>query len=367
MIDARLKHQYDRACQHASYSILRHPQLSMQDQLHQLAESVRPTDERDVYGRGGLVEQFEQQVATLLGKDAALLLPTGTLAQPLALKLHAQATGKNTVALHPTSHLLLHEHMGIEALWQLNTVTVGTPRRVLTCDGLHQQNPAELAALLLELPMREIGGDLPQWDELTAQTNWARSHGIRCHLDGARLWQATTYYQRSLSQISALFDSVYVSFYKDLGGISGAVLAADEEFIEDARIWARRAGGNPISLYPEVLAARKGLEQHLPVIDDAVTYAVRLGAMINDIDGISVTPNPPKAAMFHLIFAAPPQRLAQTITDYTRETGVVVLPLPRSGDQQHSVCEIAIGRNAMSQPHDFWLRHVKAFMKALNR
>ncbi|MGM0526482.1 MAG: threonine aldolase family protein [Pseudomonadota bacterium] len=365
MIDQSTKNRYLLACQQASHSILRQPQSSMAEQLTSLAEELANHEQRDVYGSGDLIETFEQQVANLLGKPAALFLPTGTLAQPLVLKVHSQQTGRPAVALHPTSHLLLHEQMGIEHLWGLTTKPVGRRESPITLDDLTSMAPSELAALLIELPMREIGGQLPDWNELTAQCQWARENGIRLHLDGARLWQATTYYQRNLADICHLFDSVYVSFYKDLAGISGAILAAETDVIEEAKVWDRRAGGNVISLYPEILAARRGLRENLPVIPEAVDYARLLGTTMADIDGITVTPNPPQAAMFHLRFPLPPNYLADKIADYVQEYGVVILPLPRSGDTEHCVCEIPVGRNAMSQPQSFWLRHVKQFMNSL--
>ena len=74
--------------------------------------------------------------------------------------------------------------------------------------------------MLLELPQRELGGTLPTWDELVAQVTWARERGAAVHLDGARLWEATPFYDqsydKSLANIAALFDTIYVSFYKGL-------------------------------------------------------------------------------------------------------------------------------------------------------
>ncbi|MGM0481166.1 MAG: threonine aldolase family protein [Pseudomonadota bacterium] len=365
MIEQNTQKRYQSACQQASNSLLRHPQLSMAEQLHSLAAEVAADEQRDVYGSGQLIESFEHQVAQLLGKEAALFLPTGTLAQPLALKVHSQQTGNIGVALHPTSHLLLHEQMGIEHLWGLSPQRVGQPRQPVELQDLNSLHSSQLAALLIELPMREIGGQLPDWESLVEQTDWARKNGVRSHLDGARLWQTPTFYQRGLAEICALFDSVYVSFYKDLAGISGAVLAADADFIQQAKVWARRAGGNLISLYPELLAARKGLRENLPVMPDAVHYARALGCALAEIDAIEVTPNPPQAAMFHLTFTLSRQDLAEKISLYVQEQGVVILPLPRSGDENHSVCEITIGRNAMAQPQSFWLRHMKQFIATL--
>ena len=73
----------------------------------------------------------------------------------------------------------------------------------------------------------------------------------------------------------------------------------------------------------------------------------------------------PQVAMFHLHFALKANELSEKITDYASNTGVVLLPLPRAEMNDEAICEISIGRNAMSQPQSFWLRHFKAFLETL--
>ena len=101
-ITEKTKHAYSRVAEQASSSLLRQPQRSMADELHLLAYEVEQNEKRDVYGSGALINDFEGEVAKLLGKPAALFLPTGTLAQPLALRIHADQRQRNGVALHPT-------------------------------------------------------------------------------------------------------------------------------------------------------------------------------------------------------------------------------------------------------------------------
>lgn len=211
--------------------------------------------------------------------------------------------------------------------------------------------------------MREIGGQLPSWDDLQAQAQWAREHNIAVHIDGARLWHCPAYYQRSLADICDLADSVYVSLYKDIGGIAGAVLAGREAFITEAKRWSRRAGGNLISMYPYILAAEKGLEDNLAAIDKAVQYAKELGSLLGSIDGVTVNPQEPQAAMFHLHIDRDEEALIQAITDYANATGVVVLPLPRARINHQCMCEISVGRRTMQQPPAFWQNHLSACLQ----
>ena len=93
------------------------------------------------------------------------------------------------------------------------------------------------------MPQREIGGQLPSWSDLEAQVAWARDRGVAVHMDGARLWESGPFYERSYAEIAALFDSVYVSFYKGIGAIAGAALSGPAPFIGEARLWQRRSGG----------------------------------------------------------------------------------------------------------------------------
>ena len=346
-------------------NINRHPPQTPASMLHsQAGRAESLSSAPDIYGTGTLIEAFEERMAAMLGKPAALFLPSGTLAQPLALRIHADKRSCNVVGLHPTSHLVLHEQDGYRKLWGLSGQLIGHPDKVLSHSDLTTLGTDSLAALVLELPMREIGGQLPEWQDLKSQVDWARQHDIAVHIDGARLWHCPAYYQRSLAEISALADSVYVSLYKDIGGIAGAVLAGDDDFIAEARIWSRRAGGNLISFYPYILAAEQGLEDNLPIMADAVAYARDLGPTLASLAGVRVNPATPQAAMFHLHIDIDRDTLTQAIADYAKQHDVVVLPNPRAVDSVgHSICEISVGRSTMQHPPEFWLRHLRAALK----
>ena len=157
-----------------------------------------------------------------------------------------------------------------------------------------------VAALLLELPQREIGGLLPDWDDLVAQTVWAREHEVALHLDGARLWEAQPYYDRPHAEIAGLFDSVYVSFYKGLGGVAGAALAGDEDLVSEARVWQRRHGGNLVTMFPYVIAAEAALDERLARMRVYLDHARALAAALATVDGVEVVPDPPQTPLFHL-------------------------------------------------------------------
>src|SRR5215469_18734757 len=234
--------------------------------LSELAETIDPELEADRYGQGDLITRFESEVATLLGKEAAVFMPSGTMCQQIALRIWCDRRKISNVAFHPTCHLEIHEQHGYQRLHNLHGILLGSPYRLFTFEDLKNVKE-QLGALLIELPQREIGGQLPTWEALTEIISWARVHSIPIHLDGARLWECQPFYKRPYAEIAALFDTVYVSFYKILGAIAGAILAGPADFIAESRIWQRRHGGNLVQLYPYVLAAQQGMTEHLGRIE----------------------------------------------------------------------------------------------------
>jgi threonine aldolase len=253
----------------------------------------------DRYGAGGVVEELESEVAALLGKPAAVMMPSGTMAQQIALRVHADRTGRRTVLWHPTCHLALHEDQAIQRLHGLHPRPVGDSRRLITLADLEEV--AEYAGtLLIELPQREIGGQLPSWDDLVAQTALARSHGTALHLDGARLLESLPFYGRPAAEVAGLFDSVYLSLYKGLGGISGCVLAGEAQLVAEAREWRHRHGGTLFGLWPYAAAGLAGLRLRGARMPAYVEHARAIAAALSDLDGVRLVPDPPQTQMFHL-------------------------------------------------------------------
>jgi threonine aldolase len=301
--------------------LIHHYPVSPRQILLDLAAYTPPEVTTDRYGQGELIAAFEQRIADLLGKPAAVFMPSGTMCQQIALRIWADRRGIRNVAFHPTCHLELHEDKGYQLLHGLHGLLVGDPNRLITLNDLEAIREP-LGALLLELPQREIGGQLPSWDALLAQTDWARGQGIPLHLDGARLWECQPFYGRSYAEIASLFDTVYVSFYKTLGGIAGAVLAGPADVIGQARVWQHRHGGTVIQIFPYVLAAQQGLEARLGRIEAYCRKAAEIAEALRAIPQITIVPDPPPTNMMHLFIRADAARLQAAVVDLARETHV---------------------------------------------
>jgi threonine aldolase len=248
-------------------------------------------------------------------------MPSGTMCQQIALRIWAERTGTKNVAFHPTSHLELHEQKGYQRLHGLNGILVGSEERLLTLDDL--KGIAEpVGALLLELPQREIGGQLPGWEALNEMIEWARERGIAVHLDGARLWECRPFYGREYAEIAGSFDSVYVSFYKILGGIAGSILAGPADVIAESRVWQRRHGGNLIHLYPYVLSAQKGLRERLGCMEAYHAKAKEIAGLLAPFSEIELVPNPPHTNMMHLFMRGEREKFEAAALDIAQKTGI---------------------------------------------
>ncbi|GCE30416.1 hypothetical protein KDA_59000 [Dictyobacter alpinus] len=332
--------QIRNAC---SRSLAGHYPQPLADILHGLAETVRDGEAPDMYGSGEIIRDFEAEVAQLLGKEAAVFMPSGTMCQQIALRIWTDRRHLPRVGYHPTAHLELHEFQAPQRLHGLETVLIGSPYQLMTLNDL-QAVAEPLGALLLELPQREIGGQLSSWDELTAIIDWAREHNMATHLDGARLWECKPYYQRDYAEIAGLFDSVYVSFYKILGGIAGAILAGPAEMIAEARIWQRRQGGNLSRLYPYVLAARKGLTERLSRMDAYHQKARAIAAALAGFPQIEILPAVPQTNMMHVFIRGDREQLTEAALDIAEETGTWLFgPLVATQLPAYQKFELTVG------------------------
>jgi threonine aldolase len=291
-----------------------------------LAELVDAATEPDLdrYGSGGEVEALEREVAQLLGTEAAVFMPSGVMAQQAALRSWVERSSTDAVAVHGLSHFVLHERDALSQLHHLRVQHLTQEPRPATVADLDDL-AGPLAAVSVELPLRDAGFLLPTWDELVAFTTRARERGVPIHLDGARLWESQPFYDRPHAEIAALFDSVYVSFYKGLGGVAGAALAGSHDLVAQARRWQARHGGTLFSMLPYAVGARDGLRRRLPRMAAYGARAQELAAGLDSLDGVRVHPIPPHTNAFR-VFAELPVELLDEATLRIMETDRVALP-----------------------------------------
>jgi threonine aldolase len=297
----------------------------------------------DTYGQGGVVAELEAEIGRVLGKPAAAFLPSGIMAQQAVLRVHADTRNRRTVIFHPTCHLEQHEDQGYQRLHGLIGRPTGHRDRLITMEDLTAiaEPPA---ALLLELPQREIGGQQPAWDDLAAQTEWARERGAAAHMDGARLWESSAGYARSPAEISALFDTVYVSFYKGIGALPGCCVAGPEDVIGQVREWRRRMGGTLYGMWPNAASALTLLGQRLPKFPGYLDHARAIAAALSGVPGITVVPNPPQVPMMHLLLRVTKDDYTKSARRLAEDQGMWVSPFcVPTADPAVQQLEVAVG------------------------
>ena len=321
------------------------------------------------------------------------------MAQSIALLVHSRSHGASSssssstrddgtgaFACHPTSHLLLHENDAYAELLGMEAVLIGggssskdnfdiddfkqngcynmDPMRLsdvtdllvtaedsLTTYPTHKSSTLnDVSTLMLELPHREIGGKLTPWDEVLKMSNLCKEKKISFHCDGARIYEASAGYGHgTLAETAYPFDSVYISFYKGVGAISGAMLLGNSDFVAEARVWLRRMGGNLYSVLPYAVSSWKGFRENCLAGDHNlysnaafVSRQQKLARVINSLSTDDVVssvvqfdPATPETNMIHGYVKASLDDCNKALDEVEKSTGIRVLSRLRGIDQDN--------------------------------
>jgi threonine aldolase len=222
--------------------------------LQRMADGDELTN--DNYSNGGVIEQVERTFAQRLGKEAAMFVPTGTLANHLALR--KLAGNDRRVLVQAESHFYCDSGDSGEVLSGLNLIPVAEGRSTITLDEVRRwversgsgRVPTEVGVISIESPVRRRNHEMVDFAELERVCGYAREQGIRLHLDGARLFNLPYHSGRSIRDHTALFDTVFVSLWKHFNAASGAILAGDASFIDGLHQVRRMFGGSLPQAWP---------------------------------------------------------------------------------------------------------------------
>jgi threonine aldolase len=209
----------------------------------------------DVYGSGGIVAALEARMAESLGKPAAVIMPTGTMSNLLAIQSLAGKCRKAIVQME--SHFYSDTGDCAQSLAGINLVPMGPGANFdveAVASTIERAAGGKVAApvgvISIESPVRRLDGEMFDFDAMEAISQFARERKIGMHLDGARLFVASAYSGRPLTDFTRLFDTVYVSLYKNFNSLTGAILAGPVELIDQLRHWRRRNGGGLARWWP---------------------------------------------------------------------------------------------------------------------
>jgi threonine aldolase len=215
----------------------------------------------DEFSRDGVVAQLEQRMATLLGKETAVFLPSGTLANNLALRLLARRGRR--VLVQRESHIFNDSGDCAQELSGLTLIPLAPGRATFTLDEAAAEiKHAETGRVLtpvgvisIESPVRRVAGEVFDFAEMRRIAEFAREQRIGLHLDGARVFLASAYSGIAPETYAVLFDTVYVSLYKYFNAAGGAVLAGPRRLLENLYHQRRMFGGSLRQAWPYAAVA----------------------------------------------------------------------------------------------------------------
>ena len=314
--------QIDALKQQCHTVLVGHKQSSAAQEFASMATFCEQNNvQHDVYGDGEFIQEFEQKIAALLGFQAGVFCITGTMTQTLALRLACQNRNAPLVALHPSAHILKHENSNYQLLDHFKVQQIGAPNKVLTAADFLAVND-KLGAALVELPMREIGGQLIDLNELAKIKHHCQQNDIHLHMDGARLWEAQAAYNVPFTQITTGFNSVYVSFYKGINGLAGAMLLGDSKFVARAKTWMHRMGGSVFRRSPYVISAAMQFDKRLAAMAACFERTKQIAALIKTLPNLTLNPSEPECNMFHLYLPVSAEKAITIRNQIAQQHGV---------------------------------------------
>ena len=264
----------------------------------------------DYYSLGGSVADLENHFAAVLGKESAIFMPTGTLANHLAIR--ALCGVKPRAIVQEQSHLY---HDSGDCVTQLSGINLVPLARGKTCFDLEELEQAiaestagrvvnPIGTVMIESPVRRQMGQVVPFQKMKAMMDFCRNHGIGTHLDGARLYMMSAASGIGLRDYSDLFDTVYVSLYKYFGAPYGGVLAGDAELIDGMFHTRRMFGGGLASSYFAAALALQGTDGFEERFGAALQQGRDLVQRLNSLPGMETREFDHGSNIFPLTFAA---------------------------------------------------------------
>ncbi|MDP9075804.1 MAG: aminotransferase class I/II-fold pyridoxal phosphate-dependent enzyme [Bacteroidota bacterium] len=250
----------------------------------------------DVYGQGGSLATLTKRFAEITGKEAATYMPTGTMANQLAISV---LSGENTkIFVQDTSHIYRDEADAAESVYHKRLMPLAKGEPFFTLEdlkaGIAFTNDEEvfksgIGAVAIENPVRRCDGRQVPIDEIKKISKYCRENGLKLHLDGARLYLAAAASGVPIAEYAANFDTVYISLYKYLGADGGAILCGEKAVIDKMEHLIKVHGGTVFSNWSKAAMALYHLDGLEDRLKKTFAQATDLFAKLNNVPGISIT------------------------------------------------------------------------------
>ncbi len=317
----------------------------------------------DSYSLGGSVAKLEEYFAEALGKEAAIFMPTGALANHLAIR--ALCGGRRRAIVQEQSHLYQDSGDCVTQLSGINLVPLGKGSRCFDFEelkGAVNESTAgrvltPIGAMMIESPVRRQQGQVVTFQEMKEMTEYCRANGIHTHLDGARLYMMSAASGTAPQEYAALFDTVYVSLYKYFGAPFGAILAGDSKWTDGMYHTRRMFGGGLSHAYFAAAVALQGAQGFEARFNQAMAKGRQLFDSLNALDRIRITEFEHGSNIFPMTLDDALDH--QAIVNCLRERDIFVYASEAGG----SISSLSVNTTILRQPND---RILTAFKAALD-
>jgi threonine aldolase len=281
----------------------------------------------DVFHEDPTVNRLEERVAAVLGKEAALYVPSGTMSNQVCIKAHTQPGDE--LLCEASCHIYNFEAGGPAVLSGVTCRTVEGDHGVLDVSQLEgkvrplNDHLVRTRLVCLENTHNRGGGRVFPLEKVRAISAWARRNGLLTHLDGARLWNAVVATGVPAAEWARHFDSVSVCFSKGLGAPIGSALAGPREFVTRARRIRKLFGGGMRQAGVAAAGALYALENHVERLAEDHCNARVIAAAVADTPGLRLDP-PEVETNLIWIEVDPDLGTAKDVAAALKEQGVLV-------------------------------------------
>ena len=321
--------------------------MSYFEQL-QLANTKSPV-RVDRYGSGGAVEELEKKFQAITGKEKAVYMPSGTMANQFAIAVLSDENTK--VFVQDTSHVYRDEADAAQSVFNKRLMPLAKNQTYFTTDELKKaiENldneevfKSGIGCVSIENPVRRNDGRMIPIEEIKKISEYCRSKNIKLHLDGARLYMASAWSGVSIKEYSDYFDTVYISLYKYLGASGGAILCGEKSVIDKMPHLIKIHGGNMFGNWLNAAMASYKLDTIEEKLKEAIKRSKEIFGALNQIPGMKISALDGGTNIYSMKF--PPalngQKFAETINGY-----FIRLPRPaENGEAKISVNETLLYR-----------------------
>ncbi len=319
--------------------------------------------EKDRYGEGGVVKALEETFAQLTGKEKAIFMPSGTMANQLAIAVLSGTHSK--VVVQETSHVYRDEADAAQRVFQKRLLPLAAGETFFTAEqlqskieSLEQEEAFQtgIGAVSIENPVRRTNGKFVPLDEIKKINAYCKSKNIKLHLDGARIFMASAWTGIPVKEYASYFDTVYISLYKYFGASAGAVLCGSKDLIAPMHDLVKIHGGTQYGNWLNAAMALHRLNGFETRLRNAKEQAAVIFAALNQLPGVEIKPLPGGTNIYSMALAK--EIDGTRMHEKLNKIYHIIMPRPNSENKSY----LTVNETLLYQSTDYVIRAFKESM-----